>query len=436
MHRLALAAVSLGLAVALLPTPAAAATPSTPTTLYFHVFDTLTAFPINTQQPKSSFFEVGGTSFPTIASQGFTFNSIRGFGTPGPVEYNYIEAGRPRFHFEHGIADAVQLDKDKGATAYLYLDVRDFLGLHNAPDVLPSFTFHVAMRAGNDLASDQILDTGQLLLQGSLTAHVANLRACAPDPQTLDPMQCQDTNSAIANTDVNGVPVLIPDAAGVVEFPITLDMPASAIPKSSYNVKVEWWQNPTGDASQDRQFAEGYMRLVSDHDHHPRIELAVTNPLAFTFVHPEVAAGILLIHTGINSPWGTYDVDVANMTATVTGPSAPQKLIRVTSQNAHVHNLHDKPVEVTWLWRFREEGAKLGDYAITVKANDIQKNATVTQTAGFTIAEDRAFGVDESGHEVASTFTDNAKASPAAGMLVAGVLAACAIVARRRGGAA
>jgi hypothetical protein len=438
-----LALVLLGLALVLPAVPAqaaATATASTPTTLYFHIFDAFSAFPINTQQPQSSFFEVGGTSFPSIRSQGFAFNTLRGFATPGPVEYNFIESGRPRFHFEHGIAAPVQLDKAYGAKAVLYVDVRDLTGLNNAPNVLPSLSFHVAMREGNDLASDETLDAGSLILEKTVTAHVADLSACVPDPTSdnLGPLVCNGAlNDAVrGQTAPDGLPILVPDAAGVVEVVIPLAMASDVIPKSAYNVRVDWWQNPTGQAQEDQDLAEGFLRFVSDATHHPRIELAVKNPVYIDYIHPEVAAGILLIHTAVNSPFGTYDVDVRNMTVAVTGPSAPGKLQEVVSQGAHVHNLHDKPAEVTWLWRYKEEGAKVGDYKIELKVPNLQGDAKVVDSAGFTIEADKAFGVDQNGNVVTNTLAPNeGKSSPGAGILVAGVLALCAAVARRKGGA-
>jgi hypothetical protein len=46
------------------------------------------------------FFKVSGTNFPTIASQGYDFNTIRGFSTSGPVEYGFLENADNRpFYF-------------------------------------------------------------------------------------------------------------------------------------------------------------------------------------------------------------------------------------------------------------------------------------------------------------------------------------------------
>ena len=408
---------------------------STPTSLYFHIFDTFTAFPINTQPPDVSFFEVGGTSFPTIASQGFQFNTIRGFATAGPVEYDFIESGRPRFHLEPGIAQAVQLDKGAGATTTLYFDVRDLVGLDNLPNAMPSLTVSVAVRSGNSLASDEVLDNGEMILHGTRTAHLADATVCVPDPVTLEPSMCQNGNAAIAGqSDPLGTAVLVPDEQGVVAFAIPMTFDRPIIPKEAYNVRVDWWQNPTGDASLDGELAAGFIRLVSDATHHPRLDLAVLNPIFIEYIHPEVAAGILLIHTAVNSPWGTYDVDVANMTVAVTGPAVPATLQKVTSQNAHVHNLHDRAAEVTWLWRFREESAPVGEYSLKLTVPNLAGSAQVVDTAGFKVEPTRAVGIDENSNTVTNTRAPSggAQSSPGAGLLVALALLGCAAAVRLR----
>jgi hypothetical protein len=415
-------------------------TASTPTTLYFHVFDTFNLFPINTQAPDVAFFKVGGTNFPSIASQGFAFNSIRGYATSGPVEYNFIENGQPRFHPERGIARDVLLDKDVKPVAHLYLNVRDFVGTHTAPGVLPRFTFAVTMREGNSIGSGKELDSYPVIMQGALSAHVVNLAAC---PQSLDtspappiPVCGVSANSAVpAGNAPDGLPVLVADANGTVEFAVPLDLVGSKIPKAdAYNVRIDWYQNPTGDASQDRELSEGFLRLVSDATHHPRLELAVLDPVYIEYIHPEVAAGILLIHTCINSPWGTYDLDVRNVTVALDGPSKPVALPAVTSQNAHNHGLHDKCAEVTYLWRFRDEGAKDGSYAIHLAVPNLAGSATATGDAGFTIEGKKAFGVDQNHNVVTAASGSSTKSSPAAGLgAVAAVLGVALL--RRRGGA-
>ncbi len=241
-------------------------------------------------------------------------------------------------------------------------------------------------------------------------------------------------------------PILTPDSDGMFLYKIKLDFTDASKPvitkADAYHVRVDWYQNPTpqGDPNQNDRFAEGYMRLVSDETHHPRLTMAITNPVYFEFIHPEVAAGILLIHTCENSPWGTYDIDVQNMTVALEGPSTPRELPVVVSQNSHVHNLHDKCAEVTYLWRFRADDATVeggpavpGDYKIHVTVSNMNHTATALADASFHVDEKSAYGVDEKGQIVTNTITEEqGKSSPGASFLVVAVLLIGAVLVRRR----
>lgn len=407
---------------------------STPTTLYFHIFDTFNAFPINTQPMNVEFFEVGGTNFPTVSNTivsqqvgDYDFNTIYGFSTSGPVEYDFIENGHPRFHPERGIAADVQVDESVQPVVYLYMDVRDMFSTDagdpevGLPQMLPSFTFRFTMRTGNQIGPDSDLDAGKLLMDGQLTAHVVDTHAVGQ-------------NALVPENAPDGTPIFVPDDSGVVEFAIPLEVSDPLIPKSdSFNVRIDWYQNPSGSADQDDSVAEGWMRLISDAAHLPRLELAVLNPVYIEYIHPEVAAGILLIHSCVNSPWGTYDVDVANITVAVDGPTAPSHLQQVISQNAHVHGLHDKCAEVTYLWRFRDEDAPNGDYAIQLDVPNVGKGAVATGQAGFTIEGKKAYGIDEGGQVVEPTVGEDEKKSPLpVGPAIALLVVALAALMRRR----
>ncbi|MEK6975151.1 MAG: hypothetical protein AABY18_02275 [Candidatus Thermoplasmatota archaeon] len=409
---------------------------ATPTTLYFHIFDTFNPFPINTQPMDVAFFDVGGTSFPTVSNTivsqqvgDYDFNTMYGFLTSGPVEYDFIENGRPRFHPERGIASDVILDDSTAPTVYLYMDVRDLfstdasddlqdLGWSGLPSALPSFTFRFEMRAGNSLGADD-LQSGTLLMSGAKTAHVIDGH--------LVP------NDAFVGQSVGDTPILTPDEFGIVEWAIPLDVKETVIPKAdAFHVRLDWYQNPSGDPANDDAFAQGQMRLVSGAGHLPRLDLAIRNPVYIEYIHPEVAAGILLIHSCVNSPWGTYDVDVANITLAVTGPTAPEQLTKITTQNAHVHGLHDKCAEITYLWRFRAEDAANGDYAIKLAVPNLDASAVATGQAGFTVEGKKAFGVDEQGNEVPTADSGGGKKSPLpAGALLAVGLVALAALRRR-----
>jgi hypothetical protein len=306
--------------------------------------------------------------------------------------------------------------------AYLYLDVRDFLGGQAGPNALPSFTFRVEMREGNAVGLEKDLDGMPLIMKGQLTLDVA-------DGQALSPANGQ---LAGQTNPVTGNPIAVPDEAGVVEFRIPLKLEAARIPRTeSYHLRIDWYQNPTGDPAQDDALAEGYMRLVSDATHHPRLEMAILNPVYIEHVHPQVAAGILLVHTAVNSPWGTYDVDVANMTIEVAGPSTPRELPVVISQNAHIHDRHDEAVEVTYLWRFRDEGAATGDYTIKVRVPNLAGTAVAEATTGFRVEEKQAYGLIDGEPDPEAVALAETESAPAAGLGAAAALLV-ALLARRR----
>lgn len=413
---------------------------STPTTLYFHIFDTFNKFPINTQMPDVEFFEVGGTSFPTIASQGYDFNTIYGYSTAGPVEYDFIENGRPRFHPERGIASDVSIDASVQPTLYFYIDVRDFFSTSSlggpiceppapcvdgsawegAPNALPSFTVRATMREGDDIGAD--LDSGAIIMSGEMTAHIV-------DGQTVA------ANDAFAGqTGPDGHPVYVPDESGFVEFAIPLQVGQNIIRASeAFNLRIDWFQNPGG-LAEDDEYAEGYMRLGFDADHLPRLEMNINNPVYISFIHPQVAAGQLLIHTGVNSPWGTYDVDAKNISLTVSGPSAPQTLQQVVAQNQHVHGLHHLDAEITYLWPFRSEEAANGEYTIRMEVPNQAGTSTAKGQATFIIEGKKTITLDDQGEEIEEVKTDDGNQdSPGAGLLlIAPMLAALAAVIRRR----
>jgi hypothetical protein len=427
---------------------------STPTSLYFHIFDVFNAFPINTQVPQPGFFKVGGTNFPSVveptSGTNYDFNTIYGYSTAGPVEYDFIENGQPRFHPERGIAADVKIDANAQwqcgavtapACVRIYVSVRDFVGGTAIPNFMPAYTFRVEMREKNVLGDVADLASGTLVMKGQKTMHLASSHFA----------------SLNGSAGPDGHIIATPNADGVVEYAIPMSIETPLIRKSEgYHVRLDWYQNPSNQPDQDDRAAEGYMRIVSDNVYHPRLDLNIMNPVYIDFVHPQVASGILLIHTAENSPWGTYDLDLRNMTVRISqgnrelhtqvkdakgkvlfdsGGSAPVEatLTIVISQNAHVHNLHDKSAEVTYLWRFRDEGAKDGKYQITVSVQNLAKTATATATAEFVLEGRKAYGIDQGGQTVsAKPDTTTVEESPGAGLFVVATALGAALLARRR----
>ena len=406
-------ALVAGLVVILVAVPPASAqidnpSVSTPTTLYFHIFDTFNLFPINTQPMDVEHFQVVGSNFPPLPAAtgstpigGHDYNTIYGFSTAGPVEYDFIENGRPRFHPERGIAADVQIDPAVEPVVYFYLDVRDVFGGNDQPMVLPDFTVRATMRTGDDIGPEGTLDAGDIIMDGSLTAHLASGHAAGP------------LEGAVAGIPFPDHPTLTPDADGIIEFAIPMTLGTPTIPRSdAYNIRIDWYQ--LEDELGPDEASMGWLRPVIDPAHLPRLEMAITNPVYIEFIHPQVAAGTLLIHTGVNSPWGTYDVDADNITLSVSGPVQPQQLQRVVAQNQHVHGLHDQAAELTYLWQFRDEDAPSGEYQITMSVPNQAGTAVATGTAGFTIEGRQAFGISDQGDIVQPSVGDGDEGSPVA----------------------
>lgn len=115
------------------------------------------------------------------------------------------------------------------------------------------------------------------------------------------------------------------------------------------------------------------------------------------YLHPEVAAGILLIHTAARSPWGAMDLDLGNSTLDVDGPAGPAALPLVFSTN---DASHARPAEVTWMWRFRDEGAPSGTYNLTVTIWNHAHTKSDQLTGHFVIEGKTAYGIDEGGRIV------------------------------------
>ena len=426
--RLALAVALAALAVPVAVSQEAPAV-STPTALYFHIFDTFNRFPINTQAQDVAFFQVGGTSFPTVASQGYDFNTIYGFSTAGPVEYDFIENGRPRFHPEHGIAADVLLDSSVQPVAHLYFDVRDVYEEDYAPMAMPTLTVRITVRSGDDFGDEAKLDAGTVLIEGRRTVHLVDVAVCPAPAACTSPV-----NPALANQSApDGTPFLVPDASGVAEMAIPLEIASESISRAeAFNVRVDWWQDPGGAVGEDA-LSTGYVRLAADAAHRPRIDLAVTNPISVEYVHPQVAGGVLLVHTAALSPWGTYDVDVDNLTLAVDGPSKPLTVERFVVQNAHSHGAHDAAAEVSFLWRFRDEGAAPGDYRIRVEVPNLQGTARAEGGAGFHVDERKAYGTTEAGEVLEPLAVEEAQNESPAGALLAALSGlAIAAFARRR----
>jgi hypothetical protein len=293
----------------------------------------------------------------------------------GPVESDFVEGGAPRFHPEEGLAADITL---QSARLLWSLDLPD--DTHLA----------VPLRLRAEIREGSPEQPGDLVAQGE-TPGIAAL-------------------------------------AGIVDLVVPLEVVGDGrVEKAEGFTLLVWLEDGKDCASPETLRAAA----VSRSGHRSRLEVATEEGVYIEFVHPQVAAGILLIHAAFNSPFGAADLDRDNLTLRVEGPSTPQAMQRVVSQNDHVHGLHDLPVEVTWLWRFRDEGALPGDYALEVTVTNRAGTSTASLNASFHVSEEGAHGVDDEGSKVPPQDED-AQAAPSAAIPFLAVAALAAATVRRR----
>ena len=380
--------------------------PSVLTPLYAHIYDLLQPVPINTQ-PMIDLDLARGFGSPSVAGAGplETPASLRFVSTPGLVEYNLTEDGFPRMHPERGISYDVLLDTSKPVTGRFFLGARALdvpqAGQTGGPEagVLPALTVRMTMRVGDDIGSD--LDAGEIIAQGQTML--------APDQWP-----------------VNGAPVEVVVDMGT---PLKDRIPGD----EAFNTLIEWFNAETPDGA-----ARVTQRdwVVHTGERYPnRVDVTVANPIAIYSLRPTpLGDSKLTIHAVMNSPFGNYDLDVPNITMSIQGPSAPRGIAApLVVQRSFEHNHHYEPVELTWVWDYRGEGASAGDYTVTVTAQNLQRTATATKAATFVLPEQgRAVGYDDTGAEVAAEGVDAPSDTPLGAAIVVAAIAGAAILRARR----
>lgn len=405
-------------------------TDATPTTLFFHL-DAQQDFPINTQAPDDRYSKgsTRGILAPTTtctpeALPGQIHQSqhtLYGFSTPGYVEYDFQEDGGPRIHPERGLASDVQLDTASEMVGTFYLRTTLDSGrfgssavpVNDLPLLVPQVAVQFTMRTGDDLSfGDEKYNDGSVIAQGTSAA------------MTLFP----DTN-------VNPTYEPLPDGGHLYRFDVPMGISMDAIPADeSYNVRVDIFLDIPGcNTDNDVSLMPGTVEIYTDADHRPRMDFAVLNALQIVYIHPQFVGNDLYIHTSFNSPWGNYDIDEnpGGIDVQISGPSEARSLVRAAfTQRHHEHDHHFEPVDVTYVWPYKLDGAEKGDYTVTVTAQNDQATALATGSARVDLAAQLAF--DSEGNEVERAPGEGGKESPGAGLVaVLGLLAAALIIRRK-----
>lgn len=389
---------------------------STPVTLYFHL-DGFQDFPINTQVPEE--FAADSTGAGTTGTTSTClpdgtpnilkgdYHTYYGYSTPGYVEYDELQKnGSIRTHDERGLAADVLLDQPAGATLYWYL-VGDFgnrgVDAGNIPVLVPQVKVAATIRTGDDVGlGDTAYNSGQIIGEG------------ISPPQDI-------------------LPDLAAESAPVYEFQVPITWALDKIPQDeAFNIRVDVMMDIPNCNEVGAAFMPGLIDVYTDRTHRPRMDLNIMNPVFVEYVHPQVSGERLIIHTGLGSPLGNYDVDETQggIEISIKGPSEPKSIQRAAVvQRTHEHNHHFEPVDVTYVWPFVQEGAELAEYDIDVLVWNDQRTGSSTGSAQIDL-ESRV-GTDAAGNEIGEEKLDEGEEAPAGIVLPALGLLAVALLRRK-----
>ncbi len=411
---------------------------STPTTLYFHI-NGFQDFPINTQKPDDSYKASEGVGLATHSTSCLpeapgtplsskSWHTFYGYSSPGYVQYDVLENGRPRYHPERGISFDALLDSGVQPSMKWYLETQTGApgsggaDPNTAPVVVPQVVVRATLREGDTIGiGDEHYNEGNILMQGQTA------------PSDLSP-------SAANYREVDG--------KHVYEFDIPLDVQIPKIPRATgYNVRVDVYMEIPGCDNPDNGYLmPNAVRVHTSPDARPRLELSIMNPIRIEYLHPQFVGDDLVVHTSMNSPWGNYDVDEGpgGIEVGITGPSPATSMAQVAFTQRHEeHNHHQEAVDVSYVWPYKQDNAKDGLYTVSVSVWNDQRTAQATGAAQFEIGKGTIFGCGEA--TTAASATDDCKKevqpdgviqekdSPGVGLVVLlGALAALAVTLRKR----
>lgn len=418
-------------------------TDPTPTTLYFHLLDGQQDFPINTQPPSDNYAASEGIGLQThstsclpdtgagsLASK--SWHTFYGFSSPGYVEYDFEENGKPRFHPERGISFDAIVDTNAPFTLYWFLETQTGVPGGNpdpnvVPVVLPNVIVRATIRTGDSISVDDIgYNQGEVIAQGQT------------EPSTLATQGTQ--GPAVYHQAGNG--------RHVYEFGVPMSIQTPTIPRATgYNLRIDvFMENPFCTDPDSGYLMPNNVRVHTSPDYRPRMELAIMNPIRIEYLHPQFVGDDLVVHTSANSPWGNYDVDETpgGIELEITGPSEATSLAQVAfTQRHHEHNFHQEAVDVSYVWPYKQDGARNGLYTVSFSVWNDQRTAQATGTAQFEIGKGTIIGCGEATEaskantkcetQVQEDGVEKSKDSPGAGLLgVLAVLGAALVVLRRR----
>jgi hypothetical protein len=193
----------------------------------------------------------------------------------------------------------------------------------------------------------------------------------------------------------------------VHEFTVNLGKAqVDRIPKEmDWVLRYRWWS-----ATGEQRYTLPTSWNVNSGEFYPnRFTLPVKNPFDVELVFPQFLHDKLLLHAMLNSPWGSYDVDARTVRldlAELGGRAVEPLRITRSADFSVAHGGHYKPVNVTWVWDYKGDGLRPGDYEATVTASNFQHSAASSTKASFRILPDGTGQVLSVGRSGQQTFTE------------------------------
>lgn len=379
--------------------PAAPGTPAV-VTLYGHLF----GFPqnndpneearlVNAQFPEGeadlSLALGGSTSFQANGGYGLEYRSTAGLVQVKSRE-EYGAGGRANLHPEVGFTKPLHLDQAQELTGVHYFSVDDTpvfaLGGNDGndlPDYYPDLDIDYGVRPKASVSMRVWLD-GDAAEGGKPT--VASGRS--------------------AEIDMVSLPETIPGQTFVYRFEVPLGtakiatIPGQEAPANlRFNVNIAALNSVKAGGMQ-----WGAIAVNSGESFPPSWTLAVKSPLDVELVYPKFVDDKLVVLGIFNSPFGSYDVDLKTVAASWEGPTTPKTLRKPTLDYSVAHGGHFDPVNATWVWDYKADEAKAGQYKVTISAQNRQHTAITSTSAFFTIAKGSEAGKTQAGSSGVQTF--------------------------------
>lgn len=353
----------------LLPGVAAEASP---VTLYAHIGG-FQEFAMNTQEPEARYVAMpnaglamqsnciqdpsGSTAFTD--QQHHTWYS---YSSPGFVEYDVDENGRPRIHQERGLGSDMRLDQN--GTFYWYVAGE---GQPTMLPVAPQAYLRVTIREGDDVSvGNEALNIGSIIARGQT------------EPVTLAP--------GVATDEVTHHQV---DGRDVYAFRVALayeDLIVDAA--EAFNVRVDLWQDlGYCDGDEGANYAD--LQPFQAPGMWNRWELMVHDPLRIDYLIPQLVGDDLVIHGAAASVFGNYDIAAGgNLTVWDEAGHDVSDLFDLVDLVARWHEHDHKHDPLTQTWIANTTRLDVGIYTGRMEVWNLQGTANASAEFAFQLQGD------------------------------------------------